>query len=129
MPDWVAPWLPQFHFLSPSTRHVPGCFFMPKNRESHPWLPDDIETALLGENGPLYRENYQLAESIYPLDELDRFERWRFVINLTDACNGRMPDPCCCCARATAQGAYEVMQSEELWREHVKATVRNNPNG
>jgi len=102
---------------------------MTENKDSLSWLPDDIESALLGENGPLYRENYQFAKTVYSLDELDRFERWRFVINLTDECNGRIPDPCCCCARATAQGAYEVTVSERLWREHVKSTVRNNPNG
>ena len=121
--------IPPFRLLPQGADGVAGQRAEFPHRGGDPWLPDDIQSALLDENGPLYRENYQHAKTIYPLDELDRFERWRFVINLTDACNGRIPDPCCCCARATAQGAYEVMQSEELWREHVQATVRNNPNG
>ena len=89
-------------------------------------MPDDIEGALLSDLGPAYRENHNLAKHQWSLDELHPWEAWRFVIRCTNEF-GQPADPCCCCARETAQGAYELMETEHQFRRAVVATVQNHP--
>ena len=72
------------------------------------------------------REAYEYAKTVYPMDELGEKEGWDFVEALV-AEFGYVPDPCCCCARKTAQGAYEMEVSERLWKEAVIATVKAQP--
>lgn len=89
-------------------------------------MPADIEAALLSDLGPAIRENFEFAEVTRPLDELQVWEAWRFVIDLTTEF-GRVIDPCCCRASSSPQGAFEVMEAQERWTQAVKASVLNYP--
>ena len=42
-------------------------------------MPTDVESALLSEDGPRYREAFDWAKSDWPMDEVHPHEAWRFV--------------------------------------------------
>ncbi len=90
------------------------------------WMPADIESALLSEGGPCYRENFEWAKHEWPMDEVHPHEAWRFVIDCTNELVGG-PSSSWMPIRSTPSGADDFIYTQARWNKAVGRTIQNYP--
>ena len=90
------------------------------------WMPADVESALLSEDGPRYREAFDWAKSDWPMDEVHPHEAWRFVIDCTENLAGGPVSPWMP-IRSTPDSWFDWVYTQSQWNKAVGRTIKHYP--